>query len=285
VLLAGSIQPKALSGNTGRSPVCLPLGEGTTLLAQWILEASALARQQAIEQLALRILAGDRTSAPPILVQDSAIELAVEQDPAEFRGTGGVLRDLAGAYADSAYLVVAAAGQLLTGSLEEEVDALVRTNADVALFAELNGLPSGVMLIRCGCLRCLSEIGFVDLKEQGLATIAKHHRVAVVRRRQPVALPVRTRSEYIHALRWYHQVPRPGPRCDPFAETWQSVFSICEPGARVASGATLHDSVVLEGGIVESGATVVRSVVCRGGVVRRNRRVVDEVVVPSDRRA
>ncbi len=66
---------------------------------------------------------------------------------------------------------------------------------------------------------------------------------------------------------------------NPFDERWRPVFSIIEPGAQVAAGARLHDSVVLEGGVVGPGSEVVRSVVGRGGIVRRKQRILDDLVV------
>jgi hypothetical protein len=105
----------------------------------------------------------------------------------------------------------------------------------------------------------------------------------VLRRARPLALPLRTRADYVRALRWYHQVPRPEPTLDPFAEDWQPVFALREQGAEVDPSARLHDSVVLAGGRVERGAMVVRSVVCAGGVVAKNQTVVDQVVTPAKR--
>ena len=66
----------------------------------------------------------------------------------------------------------------------------------------------------------------------------------------------------------------------PFAEDWQSTYTIIEDPASVAPGACVHDSVVLRGGRVEAGAVVVRSVVCAGGIVKRGQTLVDEVVAP-----
>jgi mannose-1-phosphate guanylyltransferase len=127
----------------------------------------------------------------------------------------------------------------------------------------------------------IPSIGYVDLKEQALPLIARKHRVQVIPRARPLALPLRTRADYIRALRWYHRSPRVEPTTDPFEEDWRPVFALCEQGADVDPSARLHDSVVLAGGRVERGAMVVRSVVCAGGVVERNQTVVDRVVTAA----
>ena len=97
----------------------------------------------------------------------------------------------------------------------------------------------------------------------------------------PSGLPVRTPRDYIAALRGYRGaaegdvLPRVGRA---FAERWQSAVSVVEGGADVASGAKLHDSVVLRGGVIEPGAVAVRSIVCSGGRVLRKAQVVDQCV-------
>jgi hypothetical protein len=108
--------------------------------------------------------------------------------------------------------------------------------------------------------------------------------VSVIKRDRPLALPLRTRADYIRALRWYHQAPRAQSVLDPFEECWRPVFAVWEQGAHVDPSAQLHDSVVLAGGTVERGAHVVRSVVCAGGIVRSHQTVVDGVVAPSQRK-
>jgi NDP-sugar pyrophosphorylase family protein len=153
---------------------------------------------------------------------------------------------------------------------------LAATEADVALVAHEDGTPGGVMLARCRSLRCIPIVGYVDMKEQALPLMARRSQVKAILRGRPVGSCVRTRGDYIRAMRRYHDPVRAVQ--DAFAESWSPVFSICEPGAEVDSSARVHDSVVLRGSRVERGAVVVRSVVCPGAVVRRNQMVVDQLV-------
>jgi hypothetical protein len=112
-----------------------------------------------------------------------------------------------------------------------------------------------------------------------LPLIASKHDVTVLHCRRPTALPIRTLSDYVLAMRHYHRRSRGKPAVsDPLAEDWQRAFAIVEQGASVDSSAHVHDSVVLRGGVVEKGAVVVRSIVCPGGVVKKDRPAVDQLV-------
>ena len=135
----------------------------------------------------------------------------------------------------------------------------------------------GVMLVRCAALRDLPHVGFCDFHEQALPLIAKRFVTRAVPRPSPVALPVRTRSGYIQALRQYHRT-RQVAAGGHLAEDWKPAFSIIEHGANVHPTAQLLDSVALRGARVEHGAVLVRSVVCPGAVVRRGRVLIDQLV-------
>ena len=155
---------------------------------------------------------------------------------------------------------------------------LASRRAEVSILDHGDGTPSGLMLIRCGSLREIAKVGFVDLKEQALPAIAKRHRVEV-ERRPACLMTVRTARDYLTALRYDHKRQQ-GEAIEQhaFAEDWQAEFSVVEKDANVGAGARLFDSVVLAGGEVGAGAVLVRSVVCPGASVRANQRIVDEVV-------
>ncbi len=209
----------------------------------------------------------------------------VERDLSEYRGTGGVLRDISHGYADDDLILVANAAQVLLDPLPLVVSTLLRKRGDVAVISHDDGTPSGIMLLTCKTLRLLPPQGFVDMKEQGLPLIAGKYEVRVLKRRRPTGLPVRSLEGYIQALHYYHRrrLGRPAIT-DPLAEDWTPSFSLVEPGATVDPTARVHDSVVLAGGCVEPGAVLVRSLVCPGSTVRRDRTAVDQLVA-MDRRS
>jgi hypothetical protein len=210
----------------------------------------------------------------------------VERDQSEFRGTGGVLKDLAGQYDDNDLVLVANAAQLLIDPLSVIAAALDHKRGDIALISHQDGTPSGVMLVRCKTLREIAPTGFVDMKEQALPLIAQKYDVKVMHCRRPSGLPIRGLSDYIGALKHYHRRRTGKPAMtDPLGEDFAPAFAIVEDGAIVAPRAHVHDSIVLKGGVVEAEAALVRCVVCPGGVVKQKTSEVDRFIcaVPRTR--
>jgi hypothetical protein len=215
---------------------------------------------------------------PELPPADERLPLAVERDPRPLRGTGGVLRDLSARYDTDDFLLVANAGQLILWPLQEIVESMAATGSDVCVVSHRDGTPSGLMLVRCACLRQIPELGYVDMKEQALPEISKRFRSSVVYRDVPTGAPVRTARGYIRALKFHHGARSEERLLDPFAEDWETSFRIVEDGATVEPEAHLHDSVVLRGATVRRNALVARSIICSQGVVSADRRVVDSLV-------
>jgi len=286
VLLAGALRRGRLAPSIGRPVFDLPLEDRCTLLDAWRREAKRVARDLSLADLPVRIMI-DQATADPQKQPAASADLAparIERDPLDFRGTGGVLRDLAAEYADNDLLLVANAAQVLLEPLGDLLADLAAPGAAVSIISHRDGTASGLLLVRCAALRELPATGFIDMKEQGLPSIAAAHRVMVVERPTASALPVSTLQGYIEALRRHHR-RRAGKSSSgsPFEEAWESSFAIVEDDASVGPTARLHDSVVLGGGRVEAGAVVVRSVVCPGGVLRRGRMTVDDLVAPPSK--
>ena len=281
ILLGGHVRPTPLSTSIGRSLLDLPLDEEGSVLNHWLAHASELAKVAGLEKLPVRVMV-DRNSPEPISASVKYFgTFRVERDQSEYRGTGGVLRDLAENYADDDLILVANAAQILLDPLVSLAASLDQRRGDVAIISHRDGTPSGMMLVRCKTLRLIPKTGFIDMKEQAMPTIAQQYAIEVVHRRRPTGLPIRSVTDYITAMRFYH-MRRAGKTTltDPLAEDWQPAFGIVEEGARVDSTARVHDSVVLRGGIVEAGAVLVRSVVCPSGLVRPDQTVVDDFVRP-----
>ena len=280
VLLAGQVRPTDLCAALQRSLLDLPVDAERTVLDVWRRQTHLLAEALGVERLPVRIMVNQQAVRPGVdpPLPGSRVNMRLELDAGEYRGTGGVLRDLAEAYEDDDRIVVANGGQLMAEPLAETVASLLRAGGDVSLISHTDGTPTGLMVIRCGALRSISAVGFSDMKEQALPRIATHRKVTVVDRYRPVALPIRTRNDYLRALRRWHSVNN---GANPFAENWKPTFSIIEAGADVDPTARIHDSVVLRGGRVEAGASVVRSVGCAGGRVARKRMITDCVVAPT----
>lgn len=279
VLLSGQLRPSPLMQAVGRSVLDLPIADGRSLLAHWLADVSLLARYANIDRLPVRVLVNRAQDQPVSLVPPEHV-VTIEMDGSELRGTGGVLADITKEYADDDFVLVANAAQLLLEPLPALATTLDNKRADIALVSHVDGTPGGLLLIRCATLRKIKSIGFIDLKEQALPTIAKDFDVRVVHCRRPTGLPLRTTADYVGALRRYHRgLGRlPGSRrgqLDPFAEAGGPGFAIVESGAWVHADAYLHDSIVLRGARVEAGATVVRSLVGTTATLHRDARLMD----------
>jgi N-acetylglucosaminyldiphosphoundecaprenol N-acetyl-beta-D-mannosaminyltransferase len=309
VLLGGSVRPTDLGSATCRSVLDLPLDENGSILTGWLDQAAELARSVGIEKLPVRVMVNHTSIEPASADARHYGAFRVERDRSEYRGTGGVLRDVANDYADDDLIVVANAAQVLLDPLPSIVAALDRAGGDVTVVAHQDGTPSGIMLVACKTLRQIASSGYVDMKEQALPQIAAQFDVRVVTRQRPTGMPIRTLEDYIHALRFHHRrkngkqsAPAGSANgngnghangngnghgngvVDPLAEDWSPLFSLIEPGATVDPSARIHDSVVLEGGVVEAGAVLVRSVVCPGGVLRKDKTAMEVFVTSDDAR-
>jgi N-acetylglucosaminyldiphosphoundecaprenol N-acetyl-beta-D-mannosaminyltransferase len=281
VLLGGHVRPTPLSLSIGRSLLDLPLDENGSVLNHWLNHSMELAKAVGLEKLPVRVMV-DRNSPEPI---SAAVKyfgsFRVERDQSEYRGTGGVLRDLARSYEPDDLILVANAAQILIDPLLSLATTLDHRRGDIGIISHRDGTPSGIMLVSVKTLNLIPETGFIDMKEQAMPLIAQKFAVEVLHRRRPTGLPIRSVTDYITALRIYH-MRRAGKTTlvDPLAEDWQPAFGMVEEGAVVDPTARIHDSVVLRGGVVEAGAVLVRSFVCPSGLVRRDRTLVDEFVKP-----
>lgn len=283
VLLGGAVRATALRNAIGRSVVDLPIERGRTLLGRWREQCIELAETLGIRGLPVRLILDRATPGPSQgWVADPRVMLAVERDPVEYRGTGGVLCDLARGYERDDYLLIGNAAQLLRSTLPVLAAELATGAADVSVISHTDGTPSGLMLARCASFAELPSVGFVDLKEQALPAIARHHRVEVVEQHRPSGLPVRTLGDYIEGLRRHHD-DLAGVSEGSHLDDWKAAFSLAEEGATVHPSARIHNSVILSGGRVEEGAVVVGSLVCPGGLVRRGKMAVDQLVTPARR--
>lgn len=278
VHLAGSVRPSKLTMRTGRPLLDLPLDQGVTLLDDWRTHVSGLAQRLELEQLPMRVMVNRDSPSPTAGASDGRAVVTIEHDPEEYRGTAGLLRDVTRSYKADDLVLVIAGTQVLFEPLAEIALELADGEADVSLLSHADGTPSALMLIRVRALDAVKPRGFLDLKEQFLPELATSRLVKAIESPRRIAAPIRTLSEYIVAVREFHEAKAGGRAQGPFSEHWRPTFRLAEAGASVAEGARIHDSVVLDGGRVENGACVVHSVVTRTGVVAANELIVDSVV-------
>lgn len=287
LVLYGSVRSTPLARRIGRSLLDLPLTHGTILSHQYD-NASACARRFGLSDLQLRVLVDTESTAPQELseVSPEGVRCLVQQDASPIRGVAGVLHDATRDMDECDYIVVTSGAQVYLERLDDLVHAMAKKCADVALVSSRDASPVGVWLIRVGVLRSVKSIGYVDLKEQALEMWKHEHQVRVVERPRAYVQPARTRQEYLDAVRTHASGYGMGSTIDedPFREDWESSFSIAEPGATIAEGAVMHDSIALGDASVGKGAVVVRSVLCPGAQIAPGARVTDQVVTGTIKR-
>jgi len=290
VVLAGSVGGRDNSPANGRGVLALPLDGERDVLDEWLARLAEFARDTDASDLDVRIATGRQTAFQDLgsRAKLDRLRVSIVPDRAEFRGTAGTLRDVTADLDPADGVLVAVASHVPQVALSHAIDALQGADEGVCIAQSRRSDVAGLFLLRRERLLSVPEVGFFDLKEQ--LRLAGQHTGALHAARLPAGsfVPVRTRDEYLSAVRMVAKSARdsdsPVHRRDAFAERWQTSFAIVERGARVAPTAVLQDCVVLEGAVIEAGATVVHSVVCKGGFVERGRVVVDSIITERGER-
>lgn len=278
-VLYGSVRSTSLARRIDRSLMDLPLVSGT-ISSHQLSNARACARRFQLSSFEMRMLVETESPRPKDLAGFDEVSYVVQQDASPIRGVAGVLSDATKDMGDDEYIIVTSGAQIFLEPLDDLVHAMAKKCADISFVSSVDGAPVGVWLIRCGTLKTIKPIGYVDLKEQALEEWKSSFKVSVVERRRAYAHPARSLVEYLSAVRAEAAGFGSGTTIDedPYREDWESTFSIVEPGAKLAEGAILHDSTMLSGSTVGKGAVVVRSVICPGAVVEPGARVTDKVL-------
>jgi hypothetical protein len=206
ILLGGTIRATDLSRGLDRLLVDLPVEPGLSVLDLWVREIAALAALIGVTPVPARLLVDASSPEPRDRPQHPGVGLRVERDRGAFRGTGGVLRDACGDYADGSLVLVANANQVLIEPLAEKSCALASAGGDIAVMAHDDGAPVGLMLVSVAAVRAIRSVGYVDFKEQALPRLASRFDVRVVRSPSATAAPIRTLDAYLRALRAYHRI-------------------------------------------------------------------------------
>jgi hypothetical protein len=280
IVLSGAVRRTPLARSIRRSLVDLPLADGSTLAERHLAGAERFATRWGLDSLSVRLLVDAEARAPAEHAPRGPVRCVVERDASPIRGVAGILADATRDHDPDEYVVVVNGAQVFRQPMDELVEAMARMEPDVALVSSADGTPVGLWLIRCGVLRSVRSVGYVDLKEQSLPEWVGRWKVSVVERQRAYALRTRNITEYLGAVLSDASGELAGSSVDedPYREEWERSFAIVEAAADVKEGTKIHDSVVLTGGSVGRDAVVVRSVVCPGGVVAAGSRCVGRVV-------
>lgn len=283
IMLAGALQPCPLQQQLPIPLLCLPIGRRGSLLDAWLatIRRSGTCRRVEIvvntedDVQALRGLAANRVrhgSQPP------TITVTVERS--SWRGSAGLLRDVAGSIDDNEIVVAVEAHCLPPPSLEPLLHAL---NGEVkaVVGAGADDEPAGVYAFRQAALNSVRPIGYVDLKEQLLpALYSQGTPVRLVRIGEHV-IRLRDQIGYLNAVS--ASLNGMGPATMVSRRSSEAMIarsarivsgSIVERGAVIEDQAIIHASVVLNEAVVESGAIVSRSIVGPRAVVPARARLI-----------
>ncbi|MFI4917194.1 MAG: hypothetical protein ACIAS6_11900 [Phycisphaerales bacterium JB060] len=256
LLFAGAVRPTPLLKAASRNVLDLPLLDGQTVGQRWLAVADQLSAMLGVVP-PLRILTDRNSPRPESMRHD---RLSIEPDDVAFLGTGGVLR--AAAQGHDGMMLVATGGSLLTVELHAAVQRLLDLEADIAMLAEYDGTPTGVMLVSAGVMRMMPGAGYLDFKEQCLPGIARKHRVRVAHAEpgERACLPIRNREQYLQALTHL---------------SGGKPFEVIEPGAEVSPTSRIRDAVVLAGARLSARAVVARSILGPGAVAPSGQVITD----------
>lgn len=286
VLLAGGRSMAALTDQVGRSPLDLPIDQLQTLGTSWRDQVSALAGSLGVPGLELLVVGGREMVSTGTQTAAGSLRCRVSHipDPSELRGTGGLLRDVADRFADEQFLLVSTGSTILLNPLDQLFRSLLEAEVDVAFLAR-GDEAFNVTLVRCGALRDLPSIGFVDFKEQAIPRIKADRSVAAVHCSDRPSVTMRNGAQYLDGLRLLHmrlsagRAGEVGPVVpEAFREEWRPTFAIIEEGAVADSSAIIHDSVIMRGAKVGRRAIVARSLISPGMVVADDAVVVSRVL-------
>ncbi|MCP3903379.1 MAG: glycosyltransferase [Planctomycetes bacterium] len=284
VVLAGGLRLPPLAQDAGRHVLDLWLTSGDTVLDRW------LARVREIESatgcpLPVRIVhsLGQATATAR---GDANVDIAYEPRP--LRGPAGVLGDVCRASPPDAHVLVVEAARSAEAPLSDALREHAARGADITVVVNPDDTFAGAYVIRCGALRDVPEVGFVDLREQWLARMTRAGATIIVHRLpEPGLLPLRTSRQFLHAACIAGDVAPAladdlEPRCTVVPEGGSIGATVVCPGAMIGPGATVVDSILMPGSVVHANALVVRSLVCEGASVDAGAELI-ETVVPGPR--
>ncbi|MBY0588206.1 hypothetical protein K2X85_13595 [bacterium] len=281
LILGGSVRGNPFEEQVGRSVMDLPLSPHETVLDRWYEAAYDLTQHFGIPRLPVRVTLSPSAIEPTLRRGAINTPIRLDRDAEELRGPGGALADVAAEFPDDALILAVSGFQIAVDPVPIMVAQLFDVLQDGAILAREDGHPVTLFLLRCGSLRDVPSVGFVDFKEQVLPRMAESFDIRVVHWPQVGIQSIRTLEDYLACLRLIYSLEMRqghGSTLGRPHEPWRPIFSIVEPGGKVADGVDLLDSVVLRGGEVEEGAVVVRSIVAEGGVVRAGKMVEGQIV-------
>jgi len=288
VMLAGGLKPSPLAAAAGRSVLDLSADGQRSILRHWVDHLSAAFAGLEGDPVPVRILHG--SSLAPTPLDDGAVprclKLSIEREGKEFRGPAGVVKDAAEDLPPDARVLVIEAARWFGGDLSAVLRAHHASDhgpdgpVSVTVAADRRSAPAGIVVLERSTLDPISQLGFMDLKEQWLGRLAEMGRtVRVLALRSAPCILLRDREGLLAAAKLAAgpALDRPGTVRPLFTESEPGSFAAVSPDSEIGSNTSIVDSVIMHGAVVGSSAIVARSVICPGAIVDPNEVVVDQV--------
>lgn len=285
ILLAGGLRASAFRRQLGVPLLRLPFGSHPTLLDAWLSCIEGLGRP--VEVSVVVSWKDDVGVLAPLARRHSesshgGLHVTVLEDPAPWRGTGGLLKDVTRGLSGDETIVVVETSCMPPASLEAAFDEMSDSIDGVVCSTAANE-PAGVYFFRRSALDVVPDEGFFDLKEQFLpAVYAAGSRLRACKVSTGVAERIADLEVYLHCVRasldgevTMRPVVSGRVELAPTARVLGA--SIVEDDVVIGDGAIVHDSVLLSGAVLGAGAVVSRSIVGNGGRVPSDALIRDSV--------
>jgi UDP-N-acetylglucosamine 2-epimerase (non-hydrolysing) len=291
VILAGGIRPSPLIQALGQPTLCLPINDRQSLLTAWL---DALQETGGCESVTVVVSSeSDATAVRQTLEEIRRCELTelpvkVIVEPARWRGTGGIMRDVASQMIDADCVLMVEGTCLPPAGLHELVNSLQGTTiAAVGVSSRMQ--PAGAFAVLREAFQFVPAIGFFDIKEQLLPALYANQRGAKAVEIAQQVVRLRSREGYLLAVASLLKLREQftGARRPILAATVSPqarVVGSCliARGVVIEPGAVVHDSIVLEDAVIRSGAVVSRSVIGAGAEVQGD-RILTSALEPAKR--
>jgi carbonic anhydrase/acetyltransferase-like protein (isoleucine patch superfamily) len=272
VMLAGGLRASTFRQQLGIPTLCLPMSHDATLLDAWLACLGELGRPCAVdivvswqtdaeqlEPLVRRRLDGDA----------AAMDVRVITDPAPWRGTGGLLKDVTRSRPAEDLIVVVESSCLPPVSLRAALDAL-KADASGVVCSGAGSEPAGVYIFRRATLDLVPDEGFFDLKEQFLPRLYLEGRWLTCAVVAESVARLRDCGSYLRSV-GKAMADDAAPLVSSEARVAVSArivgASVVQAGVVVESGALVHNSVVMRGAMIGARAVVSRSIVGMNAVI------------------
>jgi len=283
LMLGGGLRPSPLGYAVGGSSLDLEILPSVTVAQRWV---QAWRSATASRAMPIRCLVARGAHAPVSLGAFAEESIRLEVDGREFCGPAGAVRDAVASMPAHRNIAVNEAATFPATSMAPLLASHLKSGAEATIAMNPDGSPAGVYLFRVEHFHDVSAVGFTDLKEQFLDRLRRRGvDIRVHALEPPGVLPLRTRSEFLHAA--HIAAGRAAKTAGDVEPAWllddsgAARDSVLSTMVRLGAGTRVMGSVIMTGATIESGSVVVRSIVCGGATVREGQQVVDSVVTPQ----